>query len=80
MRFTWDEDKNHKNFNKHGIRFEDAIRIFDGTEEIQYDSDHSSSSEDRFIAYGKLPNYGSVIVVFVELIDDELRIISARRV
>lgn len=30
MEFEWDADKNRQNIAKHGLRFEDAIRIFDG--------------------------------------------------
>ena len=27
-KFVWDENKNKKNFKKHGIYFEDAVRVF----------------------------------------------------
>jgi uncharacterized protein len=29
MRYTWDPAKNAANIRKHGISFEDALRIFD---------------------------------------------------
>ena len=29
--WTWDPDKNRENQRKHGIRFENAIRVFDDT-------------------------------------------------
>jgi uncharacterized protein len=31
MLFEWDEAKNRANIEKHGIEFEQAIRIFDGS-------------------------------------------------
>ena len=31
MEFEWDETKNQTNIRKHGIGFETAIRIFEGT-------------------------------------------------
>jgi len=30
MEFEWDDNKYQQNIAKHGVRFEDAIRIFDG--------------------------------------------------
>jgi uncharacterized DUF497 family protein len=30
MNYSWDPRKNRGNLARHGIRFEDAIRIFDG--------------------------------------------------
>lgn len=77
MKCIWDENKNIANQEKHGISFEEAEVIFDGTEEIEYDHEHSTHDEDRFKAYGKLNPHGPVVVVFVEVIDDLLRIISA---
>jgi uncharacterized DUF497 family protein len=31
MQFEWDDTKNKANLEKHGIAFEDAQRIFEGT-------------------------------------------------
>jgi hypothetical protein len=30
MKYGWDEEKNRKNFAKHGLRFEDAELVFSG--------------------------------------------------
>ena len=35
MKFEWDETKNKKNIEKHGIDFNDAITIFDDDEKIE---------------------------------------------
>ncbi|WP_413581086.1 BrnT family toxin [Bdellovibrio sp. HCB288] len=79
MRFTWDDDKNTANQKKHGISFEEAISIFDGTEEIEFDSEHSTEDEERYLAFGRIENRGAVVVVFCEIVDDVIRIISARK-
>lgn len=79
MRFEWDEIKNAENQQKHGVCFEDAIEIFSSPYDIEYDSDHSSPTEDRFLATGWSSKHGSLIVVFTEIVDDLIRIISARK-
>ena len=30
MEFEWDGDKNRHNISKHGVSFEDAIKVFEG--------------------------------------------------
>jgi uncharacterized DUF497 family protein len=30
MRYSWDREKNRRNLIRHGIAFDDAVRIFDG--------------------------------------------------
>ena len=30
MKYTWDANKNRRNAARHGIAFEDAVRIFEG--------------------------------------------------
>jgi uncharacterized protein len=30
MRYTWSSEKNRRNIERHGIAFEDAMRIFEG--------------------------------------------------
>jgi len=30
MRYSWDREKSRRNLIRHGIAFEDAMRIFDG--------------------------------------------------
>lgn len=80
MRFTWDEDKDIQNQIKHGISFTQALAVFNGSEVIEFDSENSSYNEDRFKAYGYLKEHGSVVVIFVEVVDNLIRIISAYKV
>ena len=75
LKFVWDSDKNKKNFKKHGIYFEDAVRVFlDDNYLDDYDEFHSND-EDRFKIIGKIRNV--LVVIYTER-NDRKRIISAR--
>lgn len=75
--FEWDENKNQQNFKKHGIRFEEAIEIFNGIvftaldERFDYD-------EDREISIGTIQGIVIVTVAHTER-NGNIRIISARK-
>lgn len=75
MQFEWDEKKNAVNARKHGIRFEDAVRIFEG--DTVENLDEGSNDEERWIAIGVTAG-AEVVVVYVEKREDVRRIISAR--
>ncbi len=47
---------------------------------IEFDVGHSIHHEERYRAYGYLNKHGGIVVVFVEVIDDLIRIISAYKV
>ena len=50
--FEWDENKNIKNQEKHGVSFEEAETVFfDEDAWLEYDDDHSEL-EDRFRILG----------------------------
>lgn len=75
-KFEWDENKNRKNFKKHGIYFEDAVRVFLDENLIDdYDELHSDF-EDRYRIIGKIRNV--LVVIYTER-EDRRRIISARQ-
>jgi uncharacterized DUF497 family protein len=78
MKFEWDPEKNRINLRKHGVRFEDAIRVFDTTELVLdlFDEQHSDF-EERFISIGPITG-GLVLVVWTEMVEDVVRVISAR--
>ena len=79
MRYSWDKDKNHRNLVRHGIAFEDAIRIFDGPTVEKVD-DRFDYGEIRVYAVG-LVNGLEITVVYTDENEneDERRIISAWR-
>lgn len=74
--FTWDQNKARINFDKHGIKFETAIKIFKD-ENIIYKLDARHSNEKRFIFIGKTKNNVLSVVSTIRYYTT-IRIISAR--
>lgn len=55
-KFEWDKNKNKINIKKHGISFQDAIKVFDDNALLViYDAKHSIT-EDRYINIGMVNN------------------------
>ncbi len=77
MRYTWDERKNRRNIEHHGIAFKDAVRIFDGPTVEQVDT-RFEYGEVRVYAIG-LVNGLEIAVIYTDRDHDARRIISARR-
>jgi len=77
MNFTWDEDKNSSNFEKHRVRFEDAVRIFSGLVMTSLDV-KEDYGEIRETSIGLLNGVVCIVVVHTDR-DDAVRVISARR-
>jgi len=73
--FEWDERKNKTNKAKHGISFEDASKVFDDPDRIQYIN--TRENERRFITVGKVIKF--IIAVVYTVRTGLLRIISARQ-
>ena len=73
--FEWDEKKNKANEEKHGLRFEDATKVFDDPDRIQYIA--SKGNERRFITVGKVIKI--IVAVVYTVRSGMLRIISARQ-
>ena len=79
MEFEWDPDKNEHNQRKHGIAFEDAVRVFDGPADdtLEFFDEAHSDFEERFITIGPIEG-GLVLVVWTERTGEFVRVISAR--
>jgi uncharacterized DUF497 family protein len=77
MRYKWDRAKNETNIIKHGVSFEQASKAFADGNALDIFDDIHSDLEERFITIGLIPR-GLVLVVWTELEDDVIRIISAR--
>jgi uncharacterized protein len=77
INFEWDENKNRSNIRKHGIDFADIYRVFEGPMIVQVD-DREEYGEVRWKGTGYIIN-NVVIVVYVEIEDDAIRVISARK-
>ncbi len=76
MDFEWDEAKRLANILKHGIDFDDAVRIFAGWV-IHSEDQRRDYGERRYLAFGELD--GRVIQIVYTLRNGRHRLISARR-
>ena len=74
--FEWDENKNQANIRKHGVSFEQAVRIFEGPC-LTWIDDRDIYSEMREVSIGMIDGAATVIVVHADR-NNITRIISAR--
>ena len=72
----WDDEKNRKNFKKHGIYFEDAARIFLDDDYIDDFDEFHSNDEERIKIIGRVRDI--LTVVYTER-GKKYRLISARK-
>ena len=77
MKFEWDLAKNIANISKHDIDFNDAIEIFQHPVLSKIDT-KENYGEERWISIGKMQSL-TIVIVYVEYINDIIRIISARK-
>lgn len=75
-KFEWDEKKNTRNAEKHGLCFEDVEQLFDDQFISRIDN-RKTYGEVRHIALGRVRDI-PVCVVYTTR-GDKIRIISARR-
>jgi uncharacterized protein len=76
MEFEWDENKNKSNQLKHGISFEEATKIFDDEERVEYQDLRKDYGEDRWKTIGQI--LGIIFSVTYTLRTAVVRLISAR--
>ena len=72
--FEWDETKNEKNKIKHKISFEEASKVFEDENRLQYVIDRNG--ERRYITIGKVLKV--IITVVYTIRNFAFRLISAR--
>jgi len=77
MRYAWDRKKNRSNVARHGVAFEDAIRIFEGPTLERVD-DRFDYGEVRIYAVGVV-NGIEITLIYADVSDQERRIVSAWR-
>jgi len=76
MDFEWDAERAEENFKRHGIDFDDAIAIFDGTT-LEHEDSRFDYGETRMRAVGPL---GPILItVIYTMRGDICRVISARK-
>ncbi len=75
LSFEWDEDKDHKNFVKHGIHFKTAAKVFlDPNKLLREDEEHPE--ELRYDILGRVSKVLFVVCEFKE--QNVIRLISAQ--
>jgi uncharacterized DUF497 family protein len=74
--FEWDERKNQRNIEKHGISFRRAATIFNGRV-LQWEDNRKSYGEERRIAIGRTE--ARILQVVYTLRNRNIRIISPER-
>ena len=76
VRFVWDARKAAANLRKHGVTFEEATtRFMDPLALVADDATHPQRS--RIIGEPTLRHI--LVTVFVEAVEDDIRIVSVRR-
>jgi len=75
MEFEWDERKNRKNKNKHGIDFETAMELWNDKNRIEIQTPFPI--ENRSVLIGKIDK--KLWSAIFTLRDNAIRIISVRR-
>lgn len=79
LSFSWDENKNQRNQQKHGVSFEEAQTVFNDEQgRLIADPDHSEE-EDRFLLMGFSAITRVLIVSHCYRDGEMIRIISARQ-
>jgi hypothetical protein len=75
--FEWDEDKNRRNLEKHGVAFEDVLAVFASRESLGLQDRRKDYGEPRYVVLCPL---GDVLVhVTYTVRGGSIRLISARR-
>ena len=76
MDYQWDPNKAKSNLKKHGVRFADAVSVFEDDDAITIEDEHES--ENRFITIGRDILLRILVVVYT-FRGRIIRIISARK-
>ncbi|OOR87533.1 hypothetical protein B0181_10170 [Moraxella caviae] len=74
----WDGDKATENFNKHGVRFEEAVSVYNDDYSITIEDAREYGGEARFITLG-MSNQLRLIFFVWTFRNNRYRIISARK-
>lgn len=76
MSYEWDPNKAKSNFKKHGVKFSDAVGVFEDENAITIDDENEK--EERFVTIG-MDFLSRILVVVYTFRDIVIRIISARK-
>ena len=76
MTYQWDPNKAKSNLKKHGVRFADAVSVFEDENAMTIEDEHER--ENRFITIGRDILWRILVVVYT-FRGHIVRIISARK-
>jgi len=77
--FSWSDEKDRLNMKKHGLSLKEAVLVFiDPYLVVRYDDEHSTLEETRWKGIGVLGNTILLSVIFSEIGENEIHLISAR--
>jgi len=79
MRFRWDPRKATANVRKHGVSFREAATVLRDPLSTTFPDVSHSGAEERLVTIGQSAGGRLLVVIHTEH-DQEVRIISARRV
>lgn len=78
MNYEWDPVKAATNLKKHGVRFADAVLVFEDEQAITIE-DVDADGEQRFCTVGMDSVLAILVVVYAYRFENMIRIISARK-
>ena len=79
LQFEWDSAKAGRNLRKHQVAFDEAATVFADPLAAIFDDEAHSSTESREIIIGNSVLGRLVVVSFVQISRNAVRIISARK-
>lgn len=77
-KFECDKNKARSNYKKHGIRFTEGCRIFDGYTLTDPSKKNDASVESRYVSIGSLEKGIVIVLVWTER-NGNVRVISVRK-
>jgi uncharacterized DUF497 family protein len=78
MEFEWNPDKATRNFEKHGVSFQEAATVFKDPLSVTFGDPNHSIGESRYIIIG-ISRFGQLLIVAHTDRGEKVRIISARK-
>ncbi|MGH6897016.1 MAG: BrnT family toxin [Geminicoccaceae bacterium] len=75
--FEWDDDKNRRNLEKHGVAFEDVLSVFASREALNLEDRRKDYGEPRYIVLCPLEDV--LVHVTYTVRGGSIRLISAPR-
>lgn len=75
--FIWDQEKADQNARKHGVRFEEAVTVFDDPLFVLVDASRKDESRHGVIGFSAVGRL--LLVIHLDFDGDAIRLISARR-